>query len=50
MNHLGRYYNTAYNDWMITHLGKPITMYNVAAETRIAYQKMFISANIQPGF
>lgn len=35
---------------MLTHPGKPITIYNIAAIAGVAYSKAFVPANIQSGF
>lgn len=44
------YYNTACADWMRCHPGKPISIYDVAEISGIAYPLAFTPLNIQSGF
>ena len=44
-----RFYNSACNEWMLNHPGKPIKIYNIAAITGVAYPKAFAPASIQSG-
>lgn len=44
------YYNTACADWMRCHPGKPISIYDVAEISGIAYPLAFTPINIQSGF
>lgn len=43
-------YNAAATNWLQTHPGKPITIYDVAELTGIAYPRGFTPINIQSGF
>jgi hypothetical protein len=44
------YYNAACKDWMNTHLGTPITIYEVAELCGKSYPLAFDPVNIQVGF
>ncbi|KAJ8956842.1 hypothetical protein NQ318_014256 [Aromia moschata] len=43
-------YNVACNEWMISHPGRPITIYDIAALFGTAYVKAFTIENIMNGF
>ena len=45
-----RYYNSACNDWMLSHPGRAITIYDIGSLSAQAYYKAFTSANIIAGF
>ena len=45
-----RFYNSACNEWLLNHPGKPIAIYNIAAIAGVAYPKAFVPVNIQSGF
>lgn len=45
-----RYYNTAADEWMLSHPSTPITIYNVAELAGKAYLLAFNPSNIQSGF
>ena len=47
---LRRFDNSACNEWMLNHPGKPIAIYNIAAIAGVAYPKAFVPANILSGF
>lgn len=44
------YYNTISNEWMMTHPGRPISLYDVAELVGKAFAKAFVPANIVKGF
>ena len=45
-----RYYNVACTDWMLSHPGRALTIYDIAALSGQAYYKALIPANITSGF
>lgn len=45
-----RYYNTAAEEWMLSHPATPLTIYNVAELAGKAYPLAFNPKNIQAGF
>ena len=45
-----RYYNVACTDWMLSHQGSTLTIYDIAALSGQAYYKALIPANITSGF
>ena len=45
-----RYYNTVCTDWMLSHPGRALTIYDIAFLSGQAYYKAFIPANITAGF
>lgn len=45
-----KYYNTAANEWMLSHPSTPITIYNVAELAGKAYTLAFSPSNIPAGF
>ena len=47
---LKRYYNVAYDDWVVSHKGRTMTIYDVPAMVGLAYPKAMTPANIQAGF
>ena len=47
---LKRYYNVACDDWIVSHKGRTMTIYDVPAMVGLAYPKAMTSANIQAGF
>ena len=47
---LKRYYNVACDDWIVSHKGRTMTIYDVPAMVGLAYPKAMTPANIQAGF
>ena len=47
---LKRYYNVACDDWIVSHKGRTLTIYDVPAMVGLAYPKAMTPANIQAGF
>lgn len=47
---LKKFYNTACSEWMLTHCGKPMTIYDVAECVGKAYPHAFTQQNIIAGF
>ena len=47
---LKRYYNVACDDWIVSHKGRTVTIYDVPAMVGLAYPKAMTPANIQAGF
>ena len=47
---LKRYYNVACDDWIVSHKGRTMTIYDVPAMVGLAYRKAMTPANIQAGF
>lgn len=47
---LKRYYNTAADEWLLTHPGHPISIYDIAEIVGKAYPLAFTSSNISKGF
>ena len=45
-----RYYNVACDDWIVSHKGRTMTIYDVPAMVGLAYPKAMTPANIQAGF
>jgi hypothetical protein len=44
------FYNTAIDDWMLNHPGKPLNIYDIARMVGIAFPKAFTPTNIIKGF
>ena len=47
---LKRYYNVACDDWIVSHKGRTMIIYDVPAMVGLAYPKAMTPANIQAGF
>ena len=47
---LKRYYNVACDDWIVSHKGRTMTIYDVPAMVGLEYPKAMTPANIQAGF
>ena len=47
---LKRYYNVACDDWIVSHKGRTMPIYDVPAMVGLAYPKAMTPANIQAGF
>ena len=45
-----RYYNATCTDWMLSHPGRAITIYDIGALSGQAYYRAFVPANITAGF
>lgn len=45
-----RYYNTAADEWLLTHPGRPLSIYDVAESVGKAYLLAFTNVNICKGF
>lgn len=47
---LKKYYNTACTEWLYTHCGTPLSIYDTAENFGKAYPRAFTPTNIQSGF